>query len=98
MGNVPYIFHCPCLFSGIMRWIFELGRVTRQGSSLENGKDGAAMRYKVFGKTGMKVSEMTLGTWGVGGVGWDDNPEEVRQDAIRASVEAGVNFIDTAPA
>lgn len=56
------------------------------------------MRYKVFGKTRMKVSEMTLGTWGVGGVGWDDNPEEVRQDAIRASVEAGVNFIDTAPA
>ena len=56
------------------------------------------MRYKVFGKTGMKVSEMTLGTWGMGGVGWDDNPKEVRQDAIRAAVEAGVNFIDTAPA
>lgn len=56
------------------------------------------MRYKIFGKTGMKVSEMTLGTWGIGGVGWDDNPEDVRQDAIRAAVEAGVNFIDTAPA
>lgn len=56
------------------------------------------MRYKIFGKTGMKVSEMTLGTWGMGGVGWDDNPEEIRQDAIRAAVEAGVNFMDTAPA
>lgn len=56
------------------------------------------MRYKVFGKTGMEVSEMTLGTWGMGGVGWDDNPEEVRLDAIRAAVEAGVTFIDTAPA
>ncbi|MCI8400057.1 MAG: aldo/keto reductase [Oscillibacter sp.] len=56
------------------------------------------MRYKIFGKTGMKVSEMTLGTWGMGGVGWDDNPEEVRQDALKAAIEAGINFFDTAPA
>lgn len=38
------------------------------------------MRYKEFGKTGMKVSEMALGTWGIGGAGWDDNPEETRID------------------
>ena len=56
------------------------------------------MRYKDFGKTGMHVSEMTLGTWGLGGVGWDDNPLSVRQDAVRSAVEAGVNFFDTAPA
>lgn len=56
------------------------------------------MRYKEFGKTGMKVSELCLGTWGMGGVGWDNNPEETRQDAIFAAVEAGINFIDTAPA
>lgn len=56
------------------------------------------MRYKQFGKTGMRVSEMALGTWGIGGVGWDTNSEETRLDAIRAAVEEGVNFIDTAPA
>ncbi|MDD3347899.1 aldo/keto reductase [Oscillibacter sp.] len=56
------------------------------------------MRYKQFGKTGMQVSEMALGTWGIGGVGWDNNSEETRLDAIRAAVENGVNFIDTAPA
>ena len=56
------------------------------------------MRYKEFGKTGMKVSEMALGTWGIGGAGWDDNPEEIRIDAICTAVENGVNFIDTAPA
>ena len=56
------------------------------------------MRYKEFGKTGMKASEMALGTWGIGGAGWDDNPEETRIDAICAAVENGVNFIDTAPA
>ena len=46
----------------------------------------------------MKVSEMALGTWGIGGAGWNDNPEETRIDAICAAVENGVNFIDTAPA
>ena len=56
------------------------------------------MRYKQFGKTGMQVSEMALGTWGIGGVGWDANPEETRLDAIRAAVESGVTFFDTAPA
>ena len=56
------------------------------------------MRYKEFGKTGMKVSEMALGTWGIGGASWDDNPEETRIDAICTAVENGVNFIDTAPA
>ena len=56
------------------------------------------MRYKLFGNTGMEVSEMALGTWGIGGAGWDDRPEEMRLDAIRAAVELGVNFIDTAPA
>lgn len=56
------------------------------------------MRYKEFGKTGVKVSEMTLGTWGIGGTGWDNYSEETRTDAIRAAVEQGINFIDSAPA
>ena len=56
------------------------------------------MRYKRFGKTDMQVSEMCLGTWGIGGVGWDSNSDETRMDAIYAALEAGINFIDTAPA
>ncbi len=56
------------------------------------------MRYKTFGKTGMKVSAMTLGTWGMGGVGWDNYDEETKLDAIRAALDCGINFIDTAPA
>lgn len=56
------------------------------------------MRYKMFGKTGMKVSELCLGTWGIGGVGWYEQSEDTRTDAIRAAVEHGVTFIDTAPA
>ena len=56
------------------------------------------MRYKVFGKTGMNVSVMTLGTWGMGGVGWDNYDESTKVDAIKAAFDCGINFIDTAPA
>ena len=56
------------------------------------------MRYKRFGITEMNVSVMTLGTWGMGGVGWDTYDEETREDAVKAAVDAGINFIDTAPA
>ena len=56
------------------------------------------MRYKEFGKTGMNVSQMCLGTWGFGGVGWDNYPTETRMDALWAAVEKGINFLDTAPA
>lgn len=56
------------------------------------------MRYKPFGNTGMNVSELSLGTWGIGGAGWDQRPEESRLDAIRTAVDCGVNLIDTAPA
>lgn len=56
------------------------------------------MRYKPLGNTGMQVSEMALGTWGIGGAGWDQRPEESRLDTIRAAVDCGVNLIDTAPA
>lgn len=56
------------------------------------------MRYKKFGNTNMQVSEMALGTWGIGGAGWDEYTEDSRLDAIRAAIECGVNMIDTAPA
>lgn len=56
------------------------------------------MLYTAFGKTGMVVSRIALGTWGIGGAGWDENSEETRLDAIRSAIENGINFIDTAPA
>lgn len=56
------------------------------------------MRYKRFGSTGMEVSQLALGTWGIGGAGWDSYSDESRLDAIRAAIDCGVNFIDTAPA
>ena len=56
------------------------------------------MQYQEFGKTGLRVSKLCLGTWGIGGAGWDSYSDEARMDAIKAALECGINFIDTAPA
>ena len=56
------------------------------------------MQKVIFGKTGIAVSPITLGTWGIGGAGWDEYPDDVRLDTIKAAVESGINLIDTAPA
>jgi aryl-alcohol dehydrogenase-like predicted oxidoreductase len=54
------------------------------------------MRYRRLGKTGFEVSEISLGTWQVGGrwgSGFDDaNAERILEEAL----DRGVNFIDTA--
>ena len=56
------------------------------------------MQYQEFGKTGLRVSKLCLETWGIGGAGWDSYSDESRMDAIKAALECGINFIDTAPA
>jgi len=54
------------------------------------------MRYKLFGRTGLRVSELALGTMTFGSEwGWGASKEESRR-MFDAFVEAGGNFIDTA--
>lgn len=50
------------------------------------------MRYRTLGRTGMKVSEICLGTMTFG----DQVSEPDSITIIRAAMEKGVNFIDTA--
>jgi len=53
------------------------------------------MRYREFGKTGMKVSEVGFGAWGIGGA----YGRIERRDALEALAKAedlGCNFVDTA--
>ena len=58
------------------------------------------MKYNVYGSTGLVVSELCLGTMTFGGRGyWSNigNMDQAESDAlIKASVDAGINFIDTA--
>ncbi len=54
------------------------------------------MNYRILGKTGLKVSELSLGTWQVGGKwgsGFDDKNAET---ILNAAIDEGINFIDTA--
>ena len=54
------------------------------------------MRYKLFGKSGLRVSELALGTMTFGeDWGWGASREESRK-IFDAFAEAGGNFIDTA--
>ncbi len=54
------------------------------------------MRYKLFGNSGLRVSELCLGTMTFGEQeGWGANYEESRK-IFDAFAEAGGNFIDTA--
>jgi aryl-alcohol dehydrogenase-like predicted oxidoreductase len=55
------------------------------------------MRYTAFGPTGLNVSEIAVGTWGIGGIGWGGQDEEDSAQAVHAALAAGVNLIDTAP-
>ncbi len=54
------------------------------------------MNYRTLGKTGLKVSEIVFGGGAVGGllIRADD---DTRRQAIARALQAGVNWIDTAP-
>jgi len=56
------------------------------------------MRYKTFGKTGLRVSAIGAGTWGMGGNGWDTRDRADLIASLHAMIDGGVNLIDTAPA
>lgn len=54
------------------------------------------MEYRTLGRTGFEISEVSLGTWQVGGK-WGDKFSHSSADKIlNAAIDNGVNFIDTA--
>lgn len=54
------------------------------------------MQHRTLGKTGFSISEISLGTWQVGGK-WGEPFSPANADHIlHAAVDAGINFIDTA--
>ena len=68
------------------------------------------MRRRVLGKTGLEVSEVSLGAWEIGGAvtftfdglgtiphGWGARDDGESIDLIARCRDAGVNLIDTAP-
>lgn len=56
------------------------------------------MKYRKLGNSGIDVSVIGQGTWEMGNDFFGEVDEQVAVDAIRASIDAGVNMIDTAAA
>lgn len=54
------------------------------------------MQYRRLGRTGMNVSEIGFGAWGIGGEVWGTRRDDDAIRALERALELGVNFIDTA--
>ena len=62
------------------------------------------MNFRKFGNTELVVSEIGFGAWAIGGgamigntpIGWGEANDETSKEAIYKSLEAGINFFDTA--
>lgn len=53
------------------------------------------MQHRIFGKTGVSVSEIGFGAWAIGGT-WGATDDTESKAALHAALDAGTNFIDTA--
>ena len=55
------------------------------------------MQRRRLGRTGLEVSEIGYGAWGISGVQWEaEDDESIR--ALNRAIDLGLNFIDTAAA
>lgn len=54
------------------------------------------MRYRTLGKTGIEVSEIGYGAWGIGGRQWLGGSDDESLLALKRAIDLGLNFIDTA--
>ena len=54
------------------------------------------MNYRTLGRTGLNVSEIGYGAWGIGKSMWLGASDDESVKALNRSIELGLNFIDTA--
>ena len=54
------------------------------------------MEMRSLGSSGLEVSRLGFGAWQLGGHGWGDCDQDHMVQAVRAAVDNGINFFDTA--
>ena len=54
------------------------------------------METRTLGRTGIEVSEIGYGAWGIGGSQWLGAQDDESLTALRRAIELGLSFIDTA--
>jgi aryl-alcohol dehydrogenase-like predicted oxidoreductase len=52
------------------------------------------MKYRTFGRTGWKISEIGYGMWGMGS--WTGSDDEESLSSLQLALDLGCNFFDTA--
>jgi len=55
------------------------------------------MKYRTLGRTGLEVSEISLGTWAFGNNVYGGVDEREGINTIHAGIDLGINLFDTAP-
>ena len=55
------------------------------------------MKYRTLGRTGLRCSEVGLGTWAFASQIYGEVPEADALKAIQSAIDGGINFFDTAP-
>ena len=56
------------------------------------------MKYVTLAGTNLSVSQITLGTWAIGGTHWGVHDNTLAARAVKTAIDLGINIIDTAPA
>ncbi|MFN9296652.1 MAG: aldo/keto reductase [Acidobacteriota bacterium] len=54
------------------------------------------MKYRKLGRTGIEVSDIGYGAWGIGGKQWLGGDDGASLAALRRAMDLGLNWIDTA--
>src|ERR687889_2326440 len=54
------------------------------------------MHYRRLGRTGLEVSEIGYGAWGIGGTGWLGARDDESVRALERALDLGLDLIDTA--
>jgi len=54
------------------------------------------MRYRRLGRTGLEVSEVGYGAWGIGQSQWLGAEDDESVRALHRAIDLGLNFVDTA--
>ncbi|MBD3748475.1 MAG: aldo/keto reductase [Sphingobacteriales bacterium] len=54
------------------------------------------MNFRTLGKTNLRISEISLGTWQVGGKWGSNFSHQNAENILNKAIDGGINFIDTA--
>src|SRR5688572_11408824 len=68
-----------------------MGAVSKEAAVAEAG-----VHHRVLGRTGLRVSEVGFGAWGIGGGHWVGARDPESLLALHRALDGGVTLIDTA--